>query len=323
VQWAARVRKNLNTSRHITTAHNDIFEKQVSLEFHAAFERYVKALGRPLRIKIETRGVKGTALKALQLILPDGIQHPKAAPQYILCEGEKRAVALADFLAEVSIDPSSAGIVLDDPVTSLDQNWKEQIASVLVAESKTRQVIIFTHDLHFLYLLKNAAQESGAEFQAHWIEKHFSDNTPGHIALNASPATERDYRTTNPAERYLKSAKGAASPTERDSALRGGFGAMRTTYEQFVLNDMFGDVVRRFDSRISIERLKDARIDAATVQKVMQKVGELSRYIEGHSHSDEAAHTPNIEALAKEIEEFQALKASHKAAKKTANLVSG
>jgi wobble nucleotide-excising tRNase len=226
---------------------------------------------------------------------------------------------LADFLAEVSMDPSSAGIVLDDPVTSLDQNWKEQIASVLATEAKARQVIIFTHDLYFLYLLKNAAEQTGVEYQAHWIEKHFMDNTSGHIALNASPATERDFRNTNAAEKYLKAAKEAASPDKREAALRSGFGALRTSYEQFVLNDMFGDVVRRFDSRISIDRLKDARIDASTVEEVVHKVGELSRYIEGHSHSDEAVHAPSIDALAKQIEEFKALKTRHRAAKKTAN----
>jgi hypothetical protein len=326
LKWAARTKKNIKNSRHITNAHNELFEKQVSGEYHAAFERYIKALGRPLSVKIETRGAKGIALKALHLILPDGIKHPKAAPQYILCEGERRAVALADFLAEVSIDPSSAGIILDDPVTSLDHDWKEQIASVLVAESKTRQVIIFTHDLYFLYLLKNAAEKGGAQYQAHWIEKHSSGNICGHIALNASPASEKDFRNTNLAEKHLKFAKETADPDKRDSALRSGFGALRTTYEQFVLGDMFNDVVRRFGSRISIDRLKDARVDPATVEKVVQKMGELSRYIEGHSHSDEAAHTPTIEALTNEIEEFKVLKSQHKTAKKTtsqANLVSG
>jgi hypothetical protein len=325
LEWAGQAQKNIKNSRHITKAHNELFEKQVSSEYRVGFERYIKALGRPLRVKIETRGAKGTALKALQLILPEGVKHPKAAPQYILCEGEKRAVALADFLAEVSIDPASAGIVLDDPVTSLDQDWKEQMASVLVAESKVRQVIIFTHDLYFLYLLKNAAERTGAQYQAHWIEKHSSANTCGHIALNASPASEKDFRNTNPAEKYLKAAKEATDPPKREAALRSGFGALRTTYEQFVLSDMFNEVVRRFDSRISIDRLKDARVDPATVQKVMQKVGELSRYIEGHSHSDEAAHAPTIEALAKEIEEFKVLKSQQKAAKKAtiqANLVS-
>jgi wobble nucleotide-excising tRNase len=58
-------------------------------------------------------------------------------PDKILSEGEQRAVALADFLTEVGLNPSSAGIVLDDPVTSQDHYRKDRIARRLVAEAKT------------------------------------------------------------------------------------------------------------------------------------------------------------------------------------------
>ena len=43
-----------------------------------------------------------------------------ASPDKILSEGEKRAVALADFLTEVALDTTSRSIILDDPVTSFD-----------------------------------------------------------------------------------------------------------------------------------------------------------------------------------------------------------
>ena len=37
-----------------------------------------------------------------------------------LSEGEKGAVALADFLTEVALDTTSNGIILDETLTSLD-----------------------------------------------------------------------------------------------------------------------------------------------------------------------------------------------------------
>ena len=52
-------------------------------------------------------------------------------PDAILSEGEKKAVALADFLTEVALNQTSAGIVLDDPVTSQDDEHKHFIVNVL------------------------------------------------------------------------------------------------------------------------------------------------------------------------------------------------
>jgi len=42
----------------------------------------------------------------------------------ILSEGEKRAVAIADFLTEAALDRHNRGIILDDPVTLWTMNGK-------------------------------------------------------------------------------------------------------------------------------------------------------------------------------------------------------
>ena len=94
-----------------------------------------------------------------------------AKPDKILSESEKRAVALSDFLTEASLDEGCHVLVLDDPVTSLDCDWKETVARRLVAECVERQVVIFTHDLHFLYLLRAYAADTGVGMVAHWIER--------------------------------------------------------------------------------------------------------------------------------------------------------
>jgi hypothetical protein len=51
--------------------------------------------------------------------------------------------------------------VFDDPVSSLDYKWREGVAQRLVQEAKTRQVIVFTHDVVFLLLLKQFAEQQG------------------------------------------------------------------------------------------------------------------------------------------------------------------
>jgi hypothetical protein len=50
--------------------------------------------------------------------------------------------------------------VFDDPVSSLDFEWRNNVAKRLVLESKQRQVIVFTHDVVFLLALKQYAEES-------------------------------------------------------------------------------------------------------------------------------------------------------------------
>ena len=71
----------------------------------------------------------------------------------VLSEGESRALSLAAFLTELSTAPTQSGIIFDDPVSSLDHNWRKRIGRRLVAEAKHRQVVVFTHDLLFLHRL--------------------------------------------------------------------------------------------------------------------------------------------------------------------------
>jgi hypothetical protein len=77
----------------------------------------------------------------------------------------------------------------------------------------------------------------------------------------------------------------------------------------------------RFAERISIDRLKGVAIDVGIRDRVIEKVGLLSRYIEGHLHSDpHAAQKPTPDMLLKEIEEFDALKKQHKEYKKSVGI---
>lgn len=84
---------------------------------------------------------------------------PTAAVGQVLSEGEHRCVALAAFMAELATTENKSGIVFDDPVSSLDHMHREAVAKRLVAEAAHRQVIVFTHDLAFLFELNRAADD--------------------------------------------------------------------------------------------------------------------------------------------------------------------
>ena len=84
---------------------------------------------------------------------------PTASVGQVLSEGEHRCVALAAFMAELATTENKSGIVFDDPVSSLDHMHREAVAKRLIAEAASRQVIVFTHDLAFLFELDRAAKE--------------------------------------------------------------------------------------------------------------------------------------------------------------------
>jgi len=112
--------------------------------------------GRSLRLSTVTTppGRPGVLYHKLVLSRAPGVELPK-----VVSEGEQRCLSIAAFFAELSTTDDHSGIVFDDPVSSLDYKWREGVARRLVQEADGRQVIVFTHDVVFLLLLKQFAEE--------------------------------------------------------------------------------------------------------------------------------------------------------------------
>ena len=310
--WAEAASKTGGSTRHITLKYNVLFEEIVTGGYLRLFQNMLRHLGRPIRVKVDTTPRKGVTFKQLMLETDSNSLPPGANPDTVLSEGEKRAVALADFLTEVALDTVSGGIVLDDPVTSLDLEWSAVIASLLVNEAMKRQVVVFTHNLPFVHCLKNYCKDYGVDVQMHWIKRGDNDDQPGYVFANNSPALESDYKTTHIATEHYKKAK-ELPPAEQELELKQGFGALRTTYESFIIYNLLGGVVIRWNERISPGRLKDVVWDQDLFQKVIDKHDSLSKYIEGHLHSDEYVPVkPTPDILMREINDFGEIKKQHR-----------
>lgn len=91
----------------------------------------------------------------------------------VLSEGEQRAVALALFLAESSFGQGRGAIVLDDPAALLDRDRCERVAHRLIEQAQRRQVIVFTHDLAFVQMLKRAAAGTGQKLHSQAIRRAY------------------------------------------------------------------------------------------------------------------------------------------------------
>lgn len=218
----------------------------------------------------------------------------------ILSEGEYRCVALAGFLAELATNDSESGIIFDDPVSSLDHLHREAIARRLAEEGRKRQVIVFTHDLPFLFLLRNACvQKDDPTLKTEVAVRHIQkrEDKPGYCR-NEPPEKAQDARTRLRSMRnHLLGArvKHDSDPDGMDWLMtaRGLIDSLRQAWEAAV-EDAIAPVLRTFSSKVNTKGF--AKLSAITEQhaKTMRHhYGECSIML--HKISDAmnpAAPTP-------------------------------
>lgn len=283
--------------RKITEKEKALSKKYFNQAYINSFEEECRELEGEFGIEIRQTGGGGISYR--QLFLKGN------NPSHILSDGEQKVISLSDFLSETKISGINRGIIFDDPVSSLDDDRKSIIAKRLAREATNKQVIIFTHDLIFVSCLINYCTDSTINYRCHWVEKL---SEPGQIWLDNTPTHEAKYKKSGEAQKHYKLAKDAA-PEERQSHIKNGFAALRSSYEAFVIFELFGGVVKRFDDRVSIDALKDVYFDETIVKEVMANFKFCCRYMEGHVHSDKVLSAkPKIENLLEEMQRFDALK---------------
>ncbi len=299
--WVAKANaaRTAFDTRAVTIKEKELFTQIVGGNYRDRFANECDLLDCRVPVELQTVGRSGQTLRSLAM-------RGGHKPDTILSEGEQRAVALADFLTEVAFNPASAGIVLDDPVTSQDHERRHRIAERLVTEAKARQVIVFTHDLVFLNALFELASTEDVAIESHWVDRD-SKGQPGHVAHGDAPATIRIHDTTARAEQALKDAEGL-SGSAREDAIRRGMGALRRTLEETVVRKLFKDAVPRWSDQVRVTTLRKINWDNAKVEEIAELYEDLSRFIDGHSHTDEASGAPpQTSDLASRIEQVKEL----------------
>ncbi|MBY5693627.1 AAA family ATPase [Rhizobium leguminosarum] len=303
-KWADKARQKKRTAlttRFVTDKQKELFATLIEGRYKTHLKQECENLKCSLPVEFKTRGSSGQTLRGLKIA-------GNHKPSEILSEGEQRAVALADFLTEVILNPASAGIVLDDPVTSMDHRRKRLIADRLAQESKARQVIIFTHDLVFLQFLMDAAESTSADFITHWVSQSH-DGMPGVVTLNECPANSSAYKTTHRAREALAQAKKVNGQQQIDK-IRGGAAALRNTLEEIVIRDLFKGAVQRWDEQVRLSSVTSINWSNEIADEISALQGDISRLIEAHSTSDAyAGGMPEIgefEPLILRVEAVQA-----------------
>lgn len=104
-----------------------------------------------LRLQVENKQVGGLPRTTFKIYRGD-------LPAYNLSEGERTIIAFCYFLAMLKSDAEKPIVIIDDPISSLDENHIYYIYSlirgVILKESLCSQLIVLTHNLDFLKYLK-------------------------------------------------------------------------------------------------------------------------------------------------------------------------
>ena len=173
-------------------------------------------------------------------------------------------IALADFLAEVSMRPSSAPIILDDPITSLDARRTDEVAERIVSLTEVHQVIIFTHHLYFATKLLDAFDHTTRRSQCSFYEVLAEDDKVGLVLRGAHPRMDTVKAFTGRINNSLQDAR-ATSGTARSDLIATVYGHMRGWIEAFIEDELLQGSVKRHRADISIDAL--SRVNGTAVDE--------------------------------------------------------
>ena len=293
----------------VTKKMNELYEKAVTAELQTALEREFKGFGlNTSLVGLEMSGQRGARMQQLRLSAAE--QYAKLKPSGVLSEGEQRAVALASFLAEISVERDRSGIVFDDPVSSLDHLRRERIAKRLALEAKVRQVVVFTHDLAFAFALKTAADSNGSRH----AERHVfaAGDSKGHSRDHLPFEGQKVAARVNDLRAVVARARKVLEK-ERDhdaynDAVRQAYRRMRDTWELLVEDLLFNGAVKRFRRSVDTLRLKAVLVTDDDIATVYQGMTRCSFFT--HDGGDEAPpplpspdeFSADVEGLAKAAE---------------------
>ena len=202
----------------------------------------------------------------------------------VLSEGEQRALALACFLGELALDDAKHGLIIDDPVSSLDHIRIRRVAERLVAEaSQGRQLVIFTHNLLFFNEVVEAAARANPQvpLAKRFISKSETEGF-GIISDTDEPwIAQAVIKRIESLKTRLRTFEGATAfdTDEWRRMAKDFYTDLRETWERLVEEILLSKVVERLNSDVRTQSLKGVVIeddDHRTVYWAMKAVSERS-----------------------------------------------
>ena len=274
----------------ITRKSTDVTKRAVTGQLISSFSEELERLNF-IDVEVELAqagGSRGALFHKVALTRAPGSEVAK-----VVSEGEARCLSIASFFAEISTADDPSAILFDDPVSSLDHNWRGNVAARLASEARRRQVIVFTHDLVFWHALLDEAERRQVDCETRYLRRTaqgtgaLSDRVP-------SPAMRVGDRIKDLNSRWQEADKLCRDGRQDDYEERGShiYGTLREAWERGVEEVLLDGVVERYRNSVQtynkVLNLADIKEDdCRAVQNGMTK---CSRYMRGHDTS--AADNP-------------------------------
>ena len=288
----------------ITRKSSDVTKRAVTEQLTRSFMEELDALEfRHVEVQmVDAGGSRGTLYHKLQLRRALGVEVSK-----VVSEGEARCLSIASFFAELSTAADRSAILFDDPVSSLDHNWRENVVKRLVVESKSRQVIVFTHDLVFLLALLEEANKLGVELKHQYLRR---DLTGAGLSSQQLPWVAMKVK-----ERigHLKDLWQDADKTYRDGDQEQYkhdasyiYGLLREAWERGFEEVLLSGTLERYRRTVQTQHASElADICADDIKALEDGMTKCSRWLPGHDQSPaENTPFPDPDKLKEDIKVF-------------------
>lgn len=290
-------------TRAISRKSTDLSRTTASQELADALNDELKRLKvHQLQIVMKPESPGGRTQFKLVLQLPGG-----GTPAAILSEGEQRAIAIASFLAEIKLGKGRGGIVLDDPVSSLDHRRRWEVAERLALEALTRQVIVFTHDIYFLCILEQKAEELGTQLTKNYIRRtaegygvHSQD-----LPFDVVGTKDRLARLRQELVEVRRAQK-SGDDDEHRRLTAACYGRLRLAWERCVEEVLLNGAVQRFGEGISTQRLKLVVVTDDDYREVDSGMSKSSKFEHDAATNVGRLPVPEPDELEADIERLAA-----------------
>lgn len=277
-QWAARATPLINripaVLRSLTEQSKVASQELLDKDFERLFEAERVALRAP-KVRLDFAGRKGQAARKKLLV-------PNHRLSDILSEGEQKVIALADFLAEAALRRTTAPVVFDDPVNSLDHRRIQEIARRIVALSTERQVVLFTHNILLVMEIVSLLESAPADFAYFSVEE--IDGKVGIVTAGERPRLDSLADLKGKINQLIQNAGTQAGET-RAALIEKAYEVLRAWIEVFMEKELLAGVVERYSPHVRVTALQNIKHDRlmsadAAIRPLYEKV---CRYIASHS----------------------------------------
>ena len=227
-------------------------------------------------------GSRGALYHKLQLRRAPGTEVSK-----VVSEGEARCLSIASFFAELSTAADRSAILFDDPVSSLDHNWRANVARRLVVEARSRQVIVFTHDLVFLLALVEKADEAEVKLEHQYLRR--DQRVAGLSSQQVPWAAMKVNARIGYLRALFQDAEGTHRSGDQENYEREAayiYGRLREAWERGLEEVLLAGTVERYRNSVQTQQaMQLADIGKDDIRVLSAGMTECSKWLAGHDLS--------------------------------------